>query len=236
MKNWFNTKYYHILYKDRNEQEAQRFILNLLKKLNPNKSDVFIDVACGNGRHSLFISSLGYQVFGIDLANKNILSAKAQQQKNSHFEVHDMRKVYKSNYFDFCLNLFTSFGYFENKNDDQLSINAMTDNLKKGGKLVFDFMNVKKVINELVSEEIKIVDNIKFNIKRKVENNYIIKDISFYDTEKFIFQEKVHALTLSDISELMQKAGLKIINLWGDYDLNDFDAYNSNRLIILAQK
>jgi hypothetical protein len=112
----------------------------------------------------------------------------------------------------------------------------MTDNLKKGGKLVFDFMNVKKVINELVSEEIKIVDNIKFNIKRKVENNYIIKDISFYDTEKFIFQEKVHALTLSDISELMQKAGLKIINLWGDYDLNDFNAYNSNRLIILAQK
>ena len=67
MENWFNTKYYHILYNNRNEQEAQHFLNNLLATLQPSKTAKFIDVACGNGRHSHYINSLGFEVQGIDI-------------------------------------------------------------------------------------------------------------------------------------------------------------------------
>ena len=64
----------------------------------------------------------------------------------------------------------------------------------------------------------------------------LTKDIYFTDKQQFYFQEKVQALTLSDFMDLFEKSGLKIINLWGDYSLNDFNAFHSPRLIILAQK
>ena len=154
-----------------------------------------------------------------------------------HFEQHDMREVYISNYFDYTVNLFTSFGYFDDLSDNQKAMNAMAKNLKKDGILVIDFMNAKKVCLNLVEKEIKSVDYIDFFIKRKIKSGFILKDIQFTDKgKKYHFQEKVQALTLNDFSNLLQKAGLKIIDLWGNYEKNDFDVLKSNRLIIIAQK
>ena len=55
-KNWFDTKYYHILYKHRNFSEAEHFINKLLDFLAPKKESKFLDIACGKGRHSLYIN------------------------------------------------------------------------------------------------------------------------------------------------------------------------------------
>ena len=236
MENWFNTKYYHILYNNRDEQEAQLFLNILLAKIKPSKTDKFLDIACGNGRHSHYINSLGFEVQGIDNADQNIALANEKSNENCCFEVFDMRKTYKKQHFDFCLNLFTSFGYFDNEQDNQFAFDAMAENLKPGGKLIFDFMNAKKVIANLVSSEIKKVEEIDFHINRNFDSKFINKKISFNDGIDYSYKEKVRALFLNDISDLMQKSGLKIINIWGDYELNDFDVINSNRLIILAQK
>ena len=86
-------------------------------------------------------------------------------------------------------------------------------------------------------EEIKAIENVHFKIQRKIENGYILKDIRFTDGGKnHHYQEKVQALGLSELSHYLQKAGLNVVDLWGDYKLNDFDVLHSNRLIIVAQK
>ena len=81
------------------------------------------------------------------------------------------------------------------------------------------------------------VENISFHIQRKIENGYILKDIRFTDAgKKHHYQEKVQALYFRDFSHYLEKAGLNVVNLWGDYELNDFNVLHSNRLIIVAQK
>ena len=240
MKNWFdtwfNTPYYHLLYKNRNSAEAKFFLNNLLYNLKPDKSHKFLDVACGKGRHAIFINQKGFDIEGIDLSKESIDYASQFSNDKLSFKVHDMRFTYKKEEFDFLLNIFTSIGYFDESSDNFKAIQAMADNIKKGGKVILDFMNVKKVLKELVKSELKTVGNIQFNIKRSYENGFLLKDIYFNDKQKFHFQEKVQALTLSDFTDLFEKSGLKIINLWGDYSLNDFNAKHSPRLIILAQK
>ena len=241
MKNWyatwFDTPYYHLLYKNRNQMEAGSFIENLLLHLKPSKEALFLDVACGKGRHSKHIHQLGFNVNGIDLSEKSIKEASIFNNERLHFEQHDMREVYISNYFDYTVNLFTSFGYFDDVSDNQKAMDAMAKNLKKDGILVIDFMNAKKVCLNLVEKEMKSVDYIDFYIERKIKSGFIQKDIQFTDKgKKHHFQEKVQALTLNDFSNLLQKAGLKIIDLWGNYEKNDFDVLKSNRLIIIAQK
>ena len=235
--NWFDSPYYHILYKDRNEKEARIFIDNLVSYLQIPKKSTLLDIACGKGRHAIYFNKKGMNVVGIDLSKKSIQFAKKNSNKNLKFEVWDMRKIFQKNTFDIVTNLFTSFGYFEKTKDEQKAINAMALNLKQEGILIIDFMNAKKVTKQLIKSEKKIVNKITFNIKRKIKKNYIIKDITFSDNgEDFQFQEKVKALTLVELSDLISNAKLKIIDIFGNYKLEDFNVLKSERLIVICKK
>jgi ubiquinone/menaquinone biosynthesis C-methylase UbiE len=235
--NWFDSPYYHTLYKNRDEKEAQVFIDNLVQHLQIPKGNKLIDIACGKGRHATYFNSLGLDVLGVDLSPNSIASATKNEKATLQFSVHDMREVYQENRFDVVTNLFTSFGYFDDNNDEQKAINAMASNLKSGGVLIIDFMNVKKVIANLVLKEQKTIDGIIFNITRKVEAGHIIKDISITNgAEKQHFQEKVKAITLADYSEFITTAGLKIIDIFGNYKLEDFNTKTSDRLILICKK
>ena len=235
--NWFDSSYYHILYKNRDEKEAELFIENLIAKLQIKKGSKLIDIACGKGRHATYFNSLGLDVIGLDLSPNSIAVATKNENATLQFAVHDMREVFQKNSFDIATNLFTSFGYFEKVEDEQKAINAMASNLKSEGILIIDFMNVKKVITNLVPKEQKTIDNIVFNITRKVENGHIIKDIEIIEGDKKqYFQEKVKALTLTDYSEFITTAGLKIFNIFGNYKLENFNATFSDRLILICKK
>jgi len=234
---WFDSKYYHILYKNRNKKEAEKFLKNLSKLEFFKKKSKIIDIACGKGRHSLFLSELGYDVTGVDLSKNSIKHAQQFEKENLKFDVSDMRETYKKNSFDISLNLFTSFGYFNNKEDDFSAIKAMSENLKNDGILIIDFLNSKKVISNLIKKETKEIDGVQFNISREVKDNFIIKNIEVnYNEDKLSFQEKVKALTKENFSELLTFAGLQIIDTFGNYKLDEFNTQTSDRLIIIAKK
>ena len=89
-------------------------------------------------------------------------------------------------------------------------------------------------IETIVEKDTKTVDGIEFTMTRRVENGYIIKDISFtFEDEDYHFQERVKAFTLNDFEKLFEKAGVYLLDVFGDYKLNKFDAKNSERLIMI---
>ena len=232
---WFNSKYYHILYQNRDEKEAEQFLSKL--QVFFRKKDQILDIACGSGRHSIFLNSLGYQITGIDLSEKSIKAAKHKSDNKIPFNVWDMRKSYKKEHFDVVLNLFTSFGYFDSEKEDLEAIQAIINNLKDEGILIIDFLNSEKVITNLVESEQKTLSGIKFNINRKLEEGFILKNIQFTDKGKdFEFTEKVKALNLSDFTKLLNFAQLKISDIFGDYQLTKYSPTDSDRLIIVAKK
>ena len=234
---WFDSPYYHTLYKNRDEKEAELFIDNLVQHLQIPKGSNLIDIACGKGRHATYFNFIGFDVVGVDLSPNSIASAKKNENATLQFAVHDMRKVYQEDLFDVTTNLFTSFGYFEKDEDEQKAINAMASNLKSEGLLIIDFMNVKKAMDNLIEKKIKIIDGITFNISRKAVNQHIIKDIHITDSKtEHHFQEKVKALTLVDFSTFITNSELKIIDIFGNYRLKDFNALTSERLIIICKK
>ena len=235
--NWFDSPYYHTLYKNRDETEAQVFIDKLIDYLQIPKGSKLIDIACGKGRHAKYFEQKGMDVVGVDLSLNSINTAKKDENKNLQFSVHDMRENYQEETFDVVTNLFTSFGYFEDNKDEQKAINAMASNLKEEGLLIIDFMNAKKVIDHLVLNEQKTIDGIQFDITRQVKDGYILKDIRITDgEEQQQFQEKVKAITLADYSEFITNAGLKIIDIFGNYKLDNFDEEISDRLILICKK
>ncbi|HVD97567.1 MAG TPA: class I SAM-dependent methyltransferase [Cytophagaceae bacterium] len=234
---WFDSPYYHILYKNRDLKEAELFIDKLTAYLNLPAQARIIDIPCGKGRHCIYLNKKGFHVSGADLSPENI--HYAQQFSNDHldFFIHDMRDEFAHNKFDAVLNIFTSFGYFEDPADDQRCIHAFAKALKPGGKLVIDFMNLTKVLQELVTEESKTVDGVNFLVRKKVVEGRIVKDILFSDQgHAYHFQEKVTVLYKEDFLKYFTFAGLKIKSIFGDYQLNAFDPENSDRLILIAEK
>jgi SAM-dependent methyltransferase len=230
---WFDTPYYHILYKERNYREAQVFMDNLTHYLNlPEKAKV-LDLACGKGRHAIYLNQLGFDVLGADLSENSIAEASKNSNDTLHFKVHDMREPFEEKY-DAIFNLFTSFGYFENDEDNLTTLIAIKESLSEYGFAVIDFMNVTQVLNTLVPEETKTVEGIDFHIKRYLKDGHIHKEIDFEDQgQKFHFTEKVKALTLKDFEELMEEAGIYLLDIFGDYKLNKFHKTESERLIMI---
>jgi SAM-dependent methyltransferase len=236
-ESWFDSPFYHILYHDRDQDEAQLFINNLLERLHLPVHSLVLDLACGKGRHSRYLNKLGYRVNGIDLSEKNIEYCKQFESDTLEFYVHDMRKIFRVNYFDIVLNLFTSFGYFEQDHQNELVVQAAAKCLNKGGYFVLDFINAHKAIQELTAEQTKTSEGITFHIRKKIENGFIIKDISFSSEGKdYEFREEVRVLFLEELHNYLIKSGLSLLEYYGDYHLNKFDAATSNRLILIARK
>jgi SAM-dependent methyltransferase len=234
---WFDSPYYHILYKHRDHEEARNFMNNLVAYFDFDKDDLILDLACGKGRHAIWLNNKGFDVIGLDLSLKNIEEARKYENERLKFYVHDMRFPWPHDQFDYTLNLFTSFGYFETPGENQQSINAIAENLKKGGKLLIDFLNPYTVINNLVPDETKTINGIDFRIKKYLEGEYIVKDIRFDDIGKhYHFQEKVKAIRRIRFLEYFKNAQLKVIDLFGDYDLNPYLAEKSERMIFVLQK
>mgnify|MGYP000524802940 CR=1 FL=1 len=234
---WFDSPHYHILYKNRDFDEAEFFLKNLTEYLQPKPKDKILDLACGAGRHSIFLNKLGYNVTGVDLSPNSIEKASEKSNERLQFDVHDMREVYKENEFDFVFNMFTSFGYFESDEENIKMLQSVEKTLKPNGVFVLDFFNAEKVIRDLVKEETKEIEGVQFDLKRELIDGQIVKHIDFKDSNKsFSFQEKVQAINLADFSSLFSNTGLKIIATFGDYSLNEFDSENSDRLIIVAKQ
>lgn len=230
---WFDTPYYHILYKDRGYDEAQEFMQNLVSFLKLKKGASILDLACGRGRHSISLNELGFEVTGVDLSKNSIAYAEQFENENLHFGVQCMFKPMNKK-FDAVFNLFTSFGYFEREIDNLRTIKAIKHELKESGHGVIDFMNAKKVIKNLVPFNTKPIQDIIFRLRRSYQNAYILKNIEFEDNGTLhIFHEKVKALTLEDFLSYFREAGIELKHTFGSYQLDDFNEEESDRLILV---
>ena len=235
-KDWFDTHYYHILYQNRNHNEARAFIENLLGYLELQPGSEVLDLACGKGRHAKFLSEHNLDVVGVDLSENSIGEAKKMSNEHLEFKVADMRGFELEKKFDAIFNLFTSFGYFDNKEDNTRVLSQVKAHLKPKGRLVIDFLNANKVIEELPTAEVKSLDGIDFHIDKYLQDGIIVKRIQFGDNGvDYTFYERVQALTLDDFVEMLKTCNMEIIDTFGDYNLNSFESKKSDRLILIAR-
>ena len=234
---WFDSPYYHILYKNRDEREAEFFLRNLVDRLQFNHNQKLIDLACGKGRHSIYLNNLGFDVMGVDLAAQSIAAAKQFENSRLHFEVQDLRHLPYNNNFDVALNLFTSFGYFDCDDTNQNVMRQINQILKPNGLVVIDFMNVDCVLASLIPYEQKVVDDIQFTITKEVVDGILLKRIEFSDKGKsYSFSEEVQVLRLTDFERLFEIAGFEKVAVYSNYNLDVFDAKQADRLIIVGRK
>lgn len=238
---WFDTPYYHILYKDRDFAEAENFITLLINYLKLPQQSKIIDLACGKGRHSVFLNQLGFDVLGLDLSKESILHNKKFENASLEFKVHDMREeilgLISEEKVDAVFNLFTSFGYFENEEDDKKVFYSIADILKDNGYFVLDFLNENWVKKTLVPQYVSQKGGIDFHITKRIDGLNVIKDIRFEaENSEHHYFEKVKLHTLEEIAHYGEQFGLERVRIFGDYHLAEFNLETSPRCITVFKK
>ena len=235
-KTWFDSEYYHLLYKDRDQTEAENFVKKIYQYLSPSSNQTMLDLACGKGRHSIQLNKMGAFVEGCDYSKNSIRHAKQFENDRLHFYTHDMRNELPKLY-DYIFNLFTSFGYFETLEEHQTTLRNIYNGLREEGLFIFDFMNTKYVLNHLVTEETIQKESIYFHIKRELIDGVITKNISFKANGNLHqYREEVRALHPDELIKMMENCGFSVQEKFGNYQLAPFDLHTSNRFILVLSK
>jgi cyclopropane fatty-acyl-phospholipid synthase-like methyltransferase len=236
-KQWFDNDYYHILYKERDEEEAKLFLNKLHHYLQFKPEHTILDLACGRGRHANYLAALGLQVTGLDLSASSITYARQTATHPVTFGVHDMRQSFGSSEYSIILNLFTSFGYFDNEKENRQVLQHMTNALEPGGTVVIEYMNPHYIQQHLKPSEKKWIDDILFVIEKEIKENFVYKHIQFtHNDQLHCFTERVMLISLKQFEQYFQQCGLVLEQVFGDYHLNTFHKETSPRMILIAKK
>ena len=238
-KEWFNSSFYHKLYFERDEKEAASFIKKLIEHLQPVPGNRMLDVACGKGRHSKILASMGFTVTGIDISADSIAYAKKFEKDNLDFFVHDMRLPFWCNYFHYAFNFFTSFGYFKTRREHDDAVRTIAKSLKPNGKFVIEYLNVHYAEEHLTHTETKEIDGTRYDIHRWDDETHFCKKIIVTDSSLIHpqeYTEKVAKFSLGDFTDMLSYQGLQVQEVFGDYQFNSYDIRKTPRLIIIAGK
>jgi len=198
-----------------------------------------LDIACGKGRHSKILATLGFDVTGIDISPDSIEWAKQMENERLHFFIHDMRLPFWGNYFDYAFNFFTSFGYFKTRREHDDTIRTIASGLKPGGIFVIDYLNAHYAEEHLVYNEIKPIGNTSYEIHRWDDDTHFYKKITVTDASlhsPIEYTEKVAKFSLGDFTDMLSYQGLQVQEVFGDYHFGYYDVRKTPRLIIIAQK
>ena len=235
-EDWFNSEYYHLLYQNRSQNEADLFIKKIVQNLKLDAEATVLDLGCGKGRHALKMSSFFKTVHGLDLSENNIKTANSYKKDNMKFFIGDMRNFNHTTSYDYIFNLFTSFGYFNTIEENLDVLKCIHHQLKKNGHLLVDFLNPEVIRNNKFNAEEKRINDVYFKIEKDISGNFIEKKIQIKDGNKqFHFKEKVQLFDINDFEEMFMKTGFTIHSTFGNYALENYHT-NSERLILWAKK
>lgn len=239
-KDWFSDEIYLKLYSKRNEVEAEESITAIQKFVPLFQHDKVLDLACGAGRHAICLAKRGIDVTAVDLSDTLLLTAKTDailQNVDIKFIKADMREINFENEFKVVCQIFTSFGYFENNEDNKKVVEKVRKALKPSGYYVLDIMNKNFIEKNIVPETIRTVENYEVIERRSIENNYVVKKIFINsETETKEYEERVRLFSYTEIKDLLQDCSMTPIKFIGDYKGSEFDENESERMIVISSK
>ncbi|MEI8186366.1 MAG: class I SAM-dependent methyltransferase [Chlorobiaceae bacterium] len=242
---WFNHPLYLEVYSHRDQEEAAACIRTILSvsglALNDPASTSVLDIACGAGRHAIELARLGYCVTGNDLSPFLLEEARKEAlhcQLQLKLTCCDMRHIPAHGLYDLVVQLFTSFGYFDVKDDDRVVLSKVYSALKQGGWYALDLINPVHLARTLAPVTRRSAGNLTLLEERAFKDDKISKTITITPPvgETITFSESVRLYGKEEIYAMLQKEGFSVAGIAGNYQGDPFTENDSPRMMIFCRK
>jgi len=224
-------------------EKVRREVDFIVKALNLPAGAKVLDLCCGQGRHSLELARRGFQVVGVDLSEALLYAARKRAESEGltvTFLQCDMREIDFKDEFDAVINMFTSFGYLESEAEDEKVLGKVAQALKSGGKFLLDVVNRDRLVRDFQGREwhaadegwLVLEERTFDHLSGRMETRWICVA---RDGVRYERLSSVRLYTASELRTMLERAGLEVTNLFGDYDGSPY-SWDSQRLIIVACK
>ena len=233
-KEWFGQEYLE-LYAHRDRGEAERHVDFVQARFGDEQPRAVLDLACGAGRHISALRRRGYRALGVDLS-LTLLTQSPELPRVAG----DMRCVpFADATFDWVLNFFTSFGYFESERENFRILEEMMRVMRPGGRFLIDLFNIDRVLATLEPRETREMNGRRVEIERwyDARSRRINKQIRVHaaDRPTRSYLESVRAYRREEVSNGLEWAGLQLEETFGGFEGEEFGA-DSDRMIFVGRK
>jgi SAM-dependent methyltransferase len=245
-QNWFENEefwqdFYPYMFDEKRFHIASLEVTKILAISLFQGKDI-LDLCCGPARHATILAQRGYRVTGVD--RSQFLLSKAKERALAEAVelelVHeDMLNFHRPESFDLVLNLFTSFGYFADKDDDVRVLKNIHNSLRKNGTLLIDVVakevvakSLRATTSEMQADGTLLVERheIRDNWTR-IRNEWIL--IRDGTTKHYHFEHTIYSG--QELMDRLLEAGFANVELFGDLEGSPFGA-NAKRLVAVARK
>ncbi|MGH7652176.1 MAG: class I SAM-dependent methyltransferase [Gemmatimonadaceae bacterium] len=231
---WFGVDYLRI-YQHRDETEAEQMVDLIAAHTRGTDIRSVLDLGCGAGRHSRHLCERWWTV-GLDLSAA-LLRIACREMPDAPYVRADMRELpFEASSFDLVVNLFTSFGYFEDDLENARVLSCVRSALRPGGAFVMDFLNAAQVRNDLVPYDERVENGITIEQRRAIspDDRFVEKTIRLRERGKE-YIERVRLLSSCDLERMLDSAGFDVSKRVGDYSGAPW-LESSPRTIIFAMR
>lgn len=223
-------------------EKSEREVHGILTLLNLPPGSAILDLCCGDGRHTLSLARQGYQMTGLDLSMELLERARAaaEEQNLSVRWVHgDMRQLPFEQEFDAVINIFTSFGYLPNEDEDQKVLQQVEHVLKPGGLFLLETVYQPRVMRAFTPHGVTRYDDGLIVVEeRRIDpfgsRNEVHISMFFPDGRRNEHYQSIRIYTLSELTRMLNIVGLHLQAYYGGLDASLLTL--DSRLVILSQK
>ncbi|MFA5935963.1 MAG: class I SAM-dependent methyltransferase [Patescibacteria group bacterium] len=231
---WWKKEFEHLYldaYRKRLDASAKKEATSVSHFLKLKKGQAVLDVACGYGRHAVILARLGYDVTGVDFSKTQLMLAKQLAGKSKRAPVFvqgDMCNLHLSRVFDAAYCLFTSFGFFSDK-DQERALRSIRTHLKPGGEFLLDLPNPSRVLPLHGMTQVVESGTVSHRIDLK-KKRWIMR----LQQGRRQFVSSVRLYSLPELRTLMSHNGFRFVRAFGDFEGSRY-GQKKKRLIVVAK-
>ena len=230
------------MFGDERMEMAVAEVDNLIQLLDISTEDRILDLCCGIGRHSNELARRGHQVTGVD-RTKSYLEIARGTAKNeglsTEFVHKDMRDFVREDSFDVVLSMFTSFGYFDDDNQQMVVLDNVFRSLKLGGRFIIESIG-KEVLARIFRETSWSEGDYGIHLERrkpiddwgKMQNTWIL---IAKDGTRHEWNVTHYLYSAFELKSLLMTAGFEEVKAYGGLDGSSYDT-ESRRLAVVGYK
>lgn len=222
-------------------ERTAREVEGIIRLLNIPQEGHILDLCCGYGRHAIPLALRGYQVTGQDLSSFFLQRAQAEATMRNvtvRWQQGDMRTIPFDHEFDAVINIFTSFGYLGDE-EDQRVLRQVAKALKPGGHFLLETVHQARIIRTSspqsiirYSDDLIVLEERHIDLLKSRDNVRIT--MLHPDGRRTEHTQSIRIYTLTELIRMLEAAGLQVQAYYGGLDESPLTL--ESRLAILSQK
>jgi SAM-dependent methyltransferase len=242
------SRYYNLLYLDKDYVGEAAYVLGLIRRHAPQASSL-LDLGCGTGVHACEFARAGYDTLGLDRSENMLVQAREKQKRRDSGELGrvafaqgDIRSFELSRTFDAIVALFHVISYLPTDDDLDATFGQIQKHLNPGGILIFDFWYGPAVLTDRPSQRVKVLEDKDVKIVRvatptlhvndnlvDVRYDLLVIERSSGHCSEFAENHRMRYLFRPELDALLSRRGLKPIAFheWRGEKVPDEKSWNS---------